>query len=61
MIEIEYTIEVGWAHGSYTDTIEIDDKDLGGLEDAERAKAIDQIVGEAIANVVSWGWREVPK
>jgi hypothetical protein len=58
MIKIEHTIE-GWTHNSYTDTIELDDEDLEGLEGAERDEAIDQFVGKAVANVVSWGWHEV--
>ena len=58
-IKIQYTIETSWAHGGYTDTIEVDDEDLAGLEGSERDKVIEEIVGDAVANVVSWGWAEV--
>jgi hypothetical protein len=59
MILVEYTIETTWAHGPYTDTIEFDDEDLEGLKGAERDTVINQAVSDAVANVVSWGWREV--
>ena len=58
MIKIEYTI-TGWTHNPYTDTIEVADADLDGLEAGERARVIDDIVDDAVFNVVSWGWREV--
>jgi len=57
-VKIEFTVETSWAHGGYTDTIEVDDEDLAGLEGEAREKAIDEIVGDAVASVVSWGWSE---
>jgi hypothetical protein len=59
-IKIEYTVEVSWAHGGYTDIIEVDGEDLEGLEGEAREKIIDEIVGDAVASVVSWDWQEVP-
>jgi hypothetical protein len=58
-IKIEFTIEPGWTHETYTDTIELDEADLEGLEGAEREKVIEGIVSDAVNNVCSWGWIEV--
>jgi len=55
-MRVNYFIETRWAHGGYNDTIEIDDAELEGLTDQERESTIDEIVGDAVANDVSWGW-----
>jgi hypothetical protein len=58
-IKIKFTVETSWAHGGYTDTIELDDEELAGLEGEAREKVIEEAIGDAVANVVSWGWQEV--
>jgi len=53
---IRYTIETTWQWQSYTDEIEVPDEDFEGMTDEEREKVIDEIVADAVNNVVSWGW-----
>jgi hypothetical protein len=55
-MKIEYTIEVSWTHQGWTDQIEIDDEDVEGLSDDERDRMIEEVVNDAVGNVVSWGW-----
>ncbi len=52
---IEFTIE-GWTYQPYTDEILIPDEEFEDMTETERDAEIDQIVMEAVQNVVSWGW-----
>lgn len=52
---VEYTIE-GWTFNPYTDEIELPDEDFEGMTDEERTREIEEIVTDAVNNVVSWGW-----
>jgi len=57
-VTIEFTIE-GWTVNPYTDQLNVDDSEFEGMTGDERESAIDEIVGDAVANVVSWGWHIV--
>ena len=53
---VRYTIELSWSHGTHSGEIEIPDEDIEGATEEERDKLIEEAVGDAVANEVSWGW-----
>lgn len=54
---IEYTIELSWSHRSHSGEIELDNDYFASMAEDERETAIEQMVDEAVANEVSWGWQ----
>jgi hypothetical protein len=58
MAIVRYTIK-GWTHQHWEDEIEIEDEALEGLSSSERDELIEEIVQDAVANIVWWGWELV--
>lgn len=58
MVKVRYTIEPRWTTNYYKSEIEIGDTELEGLTPAERERAIQEVVADAVNNDCPWGWEE---
>ena len=59
MATIYYAIEPMWTRDNFRATLTINDADLEGLSPGERENVITEIVGDAVAEQMQWGWTEV--
>jgi GTP cyclohydrolase FolE2 len=58
-MKIEVYVETNLVGSRVTETVEIDDEDMVGMNDDERREHIEDIAREVVWNMAEWGWEEI--